>query len=257
MTGRAALMRISVVFVAVIALGWILHAWLARSYLTLIAEIMIVTGGIYVALCERLASLIPASQRWRLAGEDRGLVLRPNRLRVAAFITAVMSLLLGFFMLGLLQMLGGLAAPSRSTPTQLDRALDALIPIVGVVCDLLALIVAVFFLLTRGNTGSLVIAPDGVALWSRRTTKMPWGAVRAVSRGDGAAGPDTGDLVIDGEPQSLTLSMSLYPKDAAALADLVWFYWRNPGSRSELSDGRALARWEARDFPPGSGAPPG
>jgi len=255
-TGRAWLVRISVVVVALIAVGWMVHAWQERSYPTLIAETMILAGGLHLALGEWFASLIPAAQKWRVDVENRGLVVRPNRLRAVAFMTSVMSMLLGFFALGLLQMFGKLAAPTRIPPTQRDRALETLIPIVGVVCGVLALVIAVFFLLARGNTGSLVLAPNGVALWSRRSTNMPWEAVRTVSLADGATTPSTGDLVVDGEPQPLKLSMSLFPKDAAALVDLVGFYWRNPGSRAELSNGQALARWQKRDFPSGSGALP-
>ncbi len=249
MTRQAWLVRISVVVVGLITVFWIVHAWRERSYPTLIAEIMILAGGMYVALAERFASLIPAAQRWRVDVEARGLVVRPNRLRVAAFMTAVMSLLLGFFGLGLLQMLGKLAAPGRTTPTQRDHALDTLIPIVGVVCGVVALMIAVFLLLARGNTGSLVVAPNGVALWSRRSLNMPWDAVRAVSLGGGSTAPNAGDLVIDGEPQPLKLSMILFPKDTTALAELVRFYWLSPRNRVELSNGQALARWQERDFP--------
>ncbi len=159
----------------------------------------------------------------------------------------VMSLLLGFFALGLLQMLGKLAAPTRSHPTSRDRALEALIPIVGMACGVLALMIATFFLLARGNTGSLVIAASGVTFWSRRSVTMPWEAVRSIALADG--GSRAGDLIVDGEPAPLKLPMSLFPRDAGDLVEVLQFYLRNPFNRVELSNGQALARWQKRDFP--------
>jgi len=243
------MVRISVAVVTLIWVGWTVHAVGERAYPTLIALSMIFAGGLYVALGDRIASLIPAAQKWRVDIENRGLVVRPNRFRVMMFMAGVMSLLLGFFALGLLQMLGKLAAPGRSHPTSRDRALEALIPIVGVACGVLAVMIAVFFLLARGNTGSLVIAANGVTFWSRRSVTMPWEAVRSVALADG--GLRAGDLVVDGEPAPLKLPMSLFPRDTEVLVEVLQFYWRNPGSRVELSNGQALARWQARDYASG------
>jgi hypothetical protein len=164
--------------------------------------------------------------------------------------TAVMSVLIGVFLLGLFYTLGILAAPGSTPPTARERALLGLLPVVGSICGVLALFIAGSLLMARGNTGSLVISGDGVSVWSRRTRTASWSHVRDIRLvGETGPEPKQAALIVDGNPEELRLPLHLFPKDSAVLADLARFYWLNPGCRDELGTGLALTRWATRCFP--------
>lgn len=248
MRSRPWFLRIAVLSLVIAFAVWMFHAWQARSYPTLVAEIMIALGVLYWSLHVRIARVVPAAQTWRVGSGARSVIVRPNRLRVLAFMAAVLSVFLGVFLLGLLYVLGSLAAPGATPPR--ERELLGLLPVVGTICGVLALFIAGSLLMARGNTGSLMIGRDGVSIWSRRTRTTSWSDVRDIRlAGAGGPAPQQAALIVDGKPQELRLPLHLFPKDSAVLADLARFYWLNPGCRDELGNELALTRWAARLFP--------
>jgi hypothetical protein len=250
-TGRTWFVRAGAVAGVAVAAWWIVHAWRAGAYTTVAAEAMILGGALHLGFNDRIARFIPAAQRWRVGAENEGIGFRQNNFRVRASWTAVLALLLGIFFMGLLQMVDELDVPTRTPPTSQDRALLSLLPILGVVCGVLALVLVGTWLwsigTTGGKSGSLVINRDGVTAWSRGRPTLPWNAIRDVQLADGNS-RRTATLIVDGSPKPLTLPLDLFPQDSAALADIVHFYWRNPDCRDELGTERAVARWERKDF---------
>jgi hypothetical protein len=124
--------------------------------------------------------------------------------------TAVMSVLIGVFLLGLFYTLGILAAPGSTPPTARERALLGLLPVVGSICGVLALFIAGSLLMARGNTGSLVISGDGVSVWSRRTRTASWSHVRDIRLvGETGPEPKQAALIVDGNPEELRLTLHL------------------------------------------------
>ena len=255
MTGKSWLLRVSGVVISLIAAGWIAHAWRAGSYSTLVAEGLIVAGAIYLALDTKIARFVPGAQRWRVDTDENGIILRPNLFRMVAMPFAMLILLLGFFLIGVLQMLGRLAAPGPQNPTPRNQMLLNLVPILGVVCGVLAVgIIGSLmwvFAIAGSKAWALVIGGYGVTRWGGPAKTLAWDAVRDVqlsqNRPDNAT--QATELIVLGEPKPLTIPLNLFPRDSAILADMVRFYWRNPEQRAELGTDLAARRWAARDFP--------
>lgn len=151
------------------------------AYTTVGAEAMILGGALYLGFNDQISRCVPAAQRWRVSVEDGGLRFRQNSFRALASLGAVLALLLGIFLMGALQMLDKLDIPTRIPPTAQDRVLLSLLPILGVVCGVLALVLVGSWLWSIGTTGakagSLVINRDGVAAWTkgRPATASPRG----------------------------------------------------------------------------------
>lgn len=251
MTGRTLFLRAGAIAGVAVAAWWIVHAWQAGSYATVAAEALILGGALYIGFNDRIARFIPAAQRWRVGTEDGGIALRQNAFRTLAALRAVLAPLLGIFFMGALHMLGSLDVPTRTPPTAQDRALLALLPILGVACGVLALGLLGTWLWSIGTVGakagSLVINRDGVIVWSKGRPTMPWDAIRDVQLAGGKSGRAV-DLIVDGSPKPLKLPLNLFPQDSPALADMVRFYWHNSDFRDELGTERAVARWETKDF---------
>lgn len=257
MTSRPWLLRVSAVVMAAGAAGWIFNAWQARSYPTLIGMGLIVAGATYAGLRNQIARFIPIAQRWRVSSDENGIMVRPNLFRWFGLPSALVILLSGFVMLGVLQLQGRLAAPTTEGITSRDRMLTALGPIVGVMSGVLILVIVGSMLWAFGTagskTGALELGRDGVTVWGvpTKTKTLSWNSVRDVQPPAGAPNvTPASDLVIVGEHTSITLPLGVFPQDSAVLPDLVHYYWRNPQCRDELGTPRALARWDARDYRP-------
>lgn len=255
MTSRPWLLRVSAVVMALIAAGWIVRAWEARSYPTLIAEGLIVAGATYAGLRNQIARFIPIAQRWRVSFDENGILFRPNLFRWLGLPSGLVVMLSGFFMLGVLQLQGRLAAPTTEYITSRDRMLTALVPIVGAMSGVLVLVIIGSLLWAFGKagskTGALVVGRNGVTLWGvpTKTKTLPWNSVRDVQPPTGTPNVSSAsDLVIVGEHTSITLPLGEFPRDSAVLTDMVHYYWRNPQRRDELGTPQAMARWEARDY---------
>jgi hypothetical protein len=250
-TGRAWFVRVGAIAGVAIAAWWIVHAWRTGAYTTVAAEAMILGSALYLGFSDQIARFAPPAQRWRVGVQDGGIGFRQNRFRVLASLGAVLALLLGIFFIGVLQMLGSLDVPTRIPTTSQDRVLLSLLPILGGVCGVLALVLVGSWLWSIGATGakagSLVINRDGVTAWSKGRPAMPWDAIRDVQLAGGNSNR-AATLMVDGSPKPLKLALDPFPQDSAALADMVRFYWRNADCRHELGTERAVARWERRDF---------
>lgn len=250
MRDRKWFLRIAVLSLVISFMVWMVHAWRAGSYPTFIAEAVIALGVLYWSLHVRLARLVPAAQIWRVDNKARSLAVRPNRVRVVVFMTAVIGAFVGLFLLGVFYLFGILAAPGSTPSTVRDRPLLGLLPVVGSISGVLALFIAGSLLMARGNTGSLVIGRDGVSVSSLRTRRMPWSDVQDIRLiGPEDRAPQQAALIVDGKPEELKLPLHLFPKDSAVLADLVRFYWLHPSCRDELGTESALARWSERLYP--------
>ena len=88
MRSRRWFLRIAVLALAISFVAWMVHAWQERSYPTLVAEAMITIGVLYWSLHVRISGAVPAAQRWRVGTGAQSLVIRPNTLRVLAFMAA-------------------------------------------------------------------------------------------------------------------------------------------------------------------------
>lgn len=254
MMGRPWFRRLALLSLVIAGLGWIVHAWHVRAYPTLVTEIAIAAGILYWSLNERIARLFPIAQKWRVSVDARGIVFQPNWFRVLAFMAAIMCVFWGFFILCVLYMLGMLAAPGSTLPTDRGSSLLRLMPVFGLIWGGLALYIGVSFVLARGNTGSLIVGCDGVTLWSRRSLALSWADVRNVKLIGRRRKPESAllraALMIDGKPKPLKLALNVFPQDSAVLEDVVRFYWLNPSCRDELGTDLALARWKAKNFAP-------
>ena len=99
--------------------------------------------------------------------------------------------------------------------------------------------------LRRGCTKYLRLTPDGFELaqgW--RSESGDWDQVKDVT--DAAPGQQTstsGPVVfVMSDGSAPTIAAGSMTPNGKALRELVRFYWRQPESRSELTDGRALER---------------
>jgi hypothetical protein len=235
------------------AVSWIWHAAQHGSYATLIAEVITVIGIAWSMLAGRVLQRIPAGQRWRVETGEGATIVRPNRLRSTVVMFGVIALLLGPILMGALQLMGRLDVPIGDPPTIWERLLSGFFPVAGVVCGFFAVVWLAGLVWRRGDVGSLIMNPRGVGLSTRRSAAVSWDAVRdvppvgsATSRSGVYLGPE---LRIEASPTPLKLPLSRFPTDAQPLANMVRFYWHNPHCRDELGTARAVARWEAGDFP--------
>ena len=237
-----------------VAWSWMGHALRRGSWWTLGAETMAVVGLAYFFVGGRVLRRVSAAQRWRLSTDTRGTVLHPNRLRVAVFLSSVMSLLLGLFLMGLLQVLGRLEIPFHEPLLLRERLLQGWFVAAGAVCGLAVLAICGAFMWARGDAGSLIVDARGVAVSVGRKSAVTWDAVRGIPM-VGPAKSDYGvydppDLIVEASPAPLKLSMTNFPADAEPAARIIRFYWQQPALRDELCDGLAVRRWAAGEFGP-------
>ncbi|WP_313675678.1 hypothetical protein [Mycolicibacterium sp.] len=234
------------------AVSWMGHALQSGSYATFLAEAATVLGILGIAVAGRMLRRIPAAQKWQLGSDSRGTVVGPNRVRVAVTMTSAISLMLGPFVIGLLEILGRLDLPLHDPPRVRERLLLGLFVVMGMVCGVYALRAVAGILRRRGDAGSLILNQRGLALSVGRSGEVSWDAINDVPP-VGAATSNFGfyespDLIVEASPAPLKLPLGMFPADAQRLADMVWFYWQHPDYRDELGTDRALARWQARDF---------
>jgi hypothetical protein len=181
-------------------------------------------------------------------------MLRPNLFRFFALPSGLLLMLSGLFALGVLQMLGRLAAPTPEHLTSRNQLLLNLVAAVGMGCGVLALVVIGSLLWAFGTAGSksgaLAVGREGVTLWGGPARTLAWDAVRDIQPPPHThTGSRATDLVISGGSGRLTLPLSEFPRDSLVLPDMVHYYWRHPERRAELGTPQAMARWEARDYP--------
>lgn len=113
------------------------------------------------------------------------------------------------------------------------------------VAPALVFLVALFLTAKRGGIGSLRLTADGFRFVEAFSTIAgTWSQVTDVTSQAPADRPANSPLVMvmtDGQIKMLKES-ALYTRDGHAILQFVTFYWSNPDSRVELTDGRALER---------------
>jgi len=242
----------SVAFFLYWAVSWMGHALHRGSYATFFAEAATVFGILGIAVAGGVLRRIPAAQEWQLGTDSRGTIVRPNRLRVAVTMASAISLMLGPFLIGLLQLRGTLDLPLHDPPRVREQLLLGLFVVVGMVCGVYGLLAVAGILRRRGDAGSLILNQRGLALSVGRSGEVSWDAVNDVPPvGESKSNfgfSEPPDLIVEASPAPLKLPLGMFPAHAQPLADMVRFYWENPSCRVELGTDRAIVRWEVEGF---------
>ncbi|MGE2718447.1 hypothetical protein [Mycolicibacterium celeriflavum] len=183
------------------------------------------------------------------AGEfdDEGTTIRPDRgidipIQIAVLGLTVAS---GFFAI-----FGPLGMVDIPVPEQMRYA----IPFVSAVAAIMGVPI-LWRTLRRGSLHYLRLTPDGfVFVQGWRPESGDWTQVLDVTDAAPSQTTPTPNAVVmvmsDGSAP--TLPAASFTPDGRDLRELVRFYWRYPGCRDELTDGRALKRLSDSRFTAGS-----
>ncbi|MBB5164121.1 hypothetical protein [Mycobacterium sp. AZCC_0083] len=191
------------------------------------------------------ALLLVSSGRTSLRAEtdSDGTVLRPDRLfstlMIVGFTLVVPSGLVFIF-----------CAPTGSLDIPISRGYQIFSPFVMALA-VMAAVIGLVAVVRRGGIGYLKLTPQGIDIANMISTKyVDWNDVVDVK--------DTTDtkrrtrkaivFCLEDGSEEIVDGADFYVPNGVALYWMVRHYWRHPGDRSELTDGRALGRLRDESF---------
>lgn len=227
-------------FVVVGALGsscllWAFLTVLRGEYLTSLA--VAATGLSFFAFLAHFVIVKSGRVYSRATFDSTGTTVRPDRRTELLMLCSTATNVIGFGMFAVLQPIGKL---DISVPPQFRYSL----PFVAALTALFALRL-LFRIIRRGGMGYLHLTPTGFEfVQGPRPQSGQWTQVTDVTNRVPDAEPRTVSAIVitmtDGT--HVTLDGATYTPDGSALRKLARSYWKNPGSRAELTNGEALQR---------------